>query len=71
MGIIHLSAKTLTLNFLKRRKKPVYILNRNGFRDPFFDMMDAFEASGFIYPGSRGLLEVRRTVEEAVAALKR
>jgi uncharacterized protein (TIGR00730 family) len=70
IGTLDELMQMFTMNLLKQQNKPIYIINLNGFWDPFFTMMDAFENAGFIYPGSRDLLQVCPTLEDVMTALE-
>ena len=69
IGTLDELMQMFTMNLLKQQNKPIYIINLNGFWDPFFTMMDAFEDAGFIYPGSRDLLKTCTKVEDVILAL--
>ena len=70
IGTLDELMQMFTMNLLKQQNKPIYILNLNGFWNPFFTMMDAFEDAGFIYPGSRELLKICTTVEDVILAIE-
>ena len=70
IGTLDELMQMFTMNLLKQQNKPIYILNLNGFWNPFFTMMDAFEDAGFIYPGSRDLLKICTTVEDVILAIE-
>ena len=70
IGTLDELMQMFTMNLLKQQNKPIYILNLNGFWNPFFTMMDAFEDAGFIYPGSRELLKICTTVDDVILAIE-
>ena len=70
IGTLDELMQMFTMNLLKQQNKPIYIINLNGFWDPFFTMMDAFENAGFIYPGSRDLLKVCATLDDVMMELE-
>ena len=70
IGTLDELMQMFTMNLLKQQNKPIYIINLNGFWDPFFTMMDAFENAGFIYPGSWDLLKVCATLDDVMIELE-
>ncbi len=70
IGTLDELMQMFTMNLFRQQNKPIYIINLNGFWDPFFTMMDAFQDAGFIYPGSRDLLQVCATLNDVMTALK-
>lgn len=56
----------ITWNQLGIFKKPVTIMNLDGFYDPLIEMIDKAVDSGFIKPKNREIVQVAETLEECL-----
>lgn len=62
--------EVLTLGILNYHRKPVGVLNVNGYYDKFFEFIRHGEREGFIRPRHHDLLVVEETPEALLAALE-
>lgn len=63
--------EVLAWQTLRLHSKPICLLNTAGFYDSMLRFLDHCQAEGVLRPGTRELLHVANTVEEALALLER
>ncbi len=68
-GTLDELVEVLTWRQLGLHRKPVVLLNVEGFWQPFLDLINHMTREGFIDPSFHGYLSVADTVEDALSAL--
>jgi uncharacterized protein (TIGR00730 family) len=69
IGTLDELMQMFTQNLLRQQDKPIYLLNLEGFWNPFLAMLDAFETDGFMYPESRKYFQIIDTVDALMAEI--
>jgi len=70
IGTLDEFIETHTLRKLNRYTGDLFILNLDGFFDPFLALLDHFVETGMLEPQDRALVQVARTPEELAAYFK-
>jgi len=69
-GTLEEMAEIMTWIQLKLIRKPIGLLNINGFYDPFLSMLDTMVAEGFLKQNNRNILLSSNDPEEMIAMIK-
>ncbi len=70
IGTLDEFVETLVLRKLGRYQGGLYLLNLDGFYDPFLALLDHFVRTGMLEPEDRALVQVANTAEELAACFK-
>lgn len=69
-GTLEEMAEIMTWIQLKLIRKPIGLLNINGFYDPFLNMLDTMVAEGFLKQNNRNILLSSNDPEEMITMIK-
>lgn len=70
IGTLDEFAETMVLRKLGRYDGALYLLNLDGFYDPFLALLDHYVRTGMLEPEDRALVHVANTAEELAACFK-
>lgn len=70
LGTLDEVLDVVTMAQLGMHRKPIAVLNHDGFWEPVFAVIDHMSASGFVSPAARRLFAVVPTVEQLLPALE-